>query len=133
MNEIKALTAIAFGTFVKKDISSAEPSPYFAKPPYTAFAMNDKEPNGLHGIYNAQGINCLRFKDKPGAICTTKENAIALAESWNGLATPKKEAPQRPWVGLTGDEREQHRNDWRSNIHDKEFQAIEAKLKEKNA
>ena len=40
--------------------------------------------------------------------------------------------PQRTWVGLTEDEREQHRDDWQSNIHDKEFQAIEAKLKEKN-
>ena len=40
--------------------------------------------------------------------------------------------PKRPWVGLTDEEREQHRNDWHSNIHDKEFYAIEAKLKEKN-
>jgi hypothetical protein len=39
---------------------------------------------------------------------------------------------QRQWVGLTPEEREQHRDDWRSNIHDKEFRAIEAKLKEKN-
>jgi hypothetical protein len=38
----------------------------------------------------------------------------------------------KPWVGLTDEEREQHRDDWRSNIHDKEFRAIEAKLKEKN-
>jgi hypothetical protein len=42
-------------------------------------------------------------------------------------------AAQRQWVGLTDEEREQHRDDWRSNIHDKEFRAIEAKLKEKNA
>jgi len=41
-------------------------------------------------------------------------------------------AAKRQWVGLTEDEREQHRDDWRSNIHDKEFRAIEAKLKEKN-
>ena len=40
--------------------------------------------------------------------------------------------PKREWVGLTEEEREQHRNDWHSNIHDKEFYAIEAKLKEKN-
>jgi hypothetical protein len=39
---------------------------------------------------------------------------------------------QRTWVGLTDEEREQHRNDWRSNIHDKEFRAIEAKLRSKN-
>ena len=41
-------------------------------------------------------------------------------------------AAQRTWVGLTDEEREQHRNDWHSNIHDKEFRAIEAKLKERN-
>ena len=41
-------------------------------------------------------------------------------------------AANRQWIGLTEDEREQHRDDWRSNIHDKEFRAIEAKLKEKN-
>jgi len=41
-------------------------------------------------------------------------------------------SPKREWVGLTEEEREQHRNDWHSNIHDKEFYAIEAKLKEKN-
>lgn len=41
-------------------------------------------------------------------------------------------AAQRPWTGLTPEERQQHRDDWHSNIHDKEFQAIEAKLQEKN-
>lgn len=46
------------------------------------------------------------------------------------LATPP--AAQRQWVGLTEEEREQHRDDWHANIHDKEFRAIEAKLKEKN-
>jgi hypothetical protein len=46
-----------------------------------------------------------------------------------GDTTPPE---QRQWVGLTDEEREQHRDDWRSNIHDKEFRAIEAKLKEKN-
>lgn len=45
----------------------------------------------------------------------------------------EKEAEQRkPWVGLTSEDREQHRSDWHSNIHDKEFNAIEAKLREKN-
>jgi hypothetical protein len=40
--------------------------------------------------------------------------------------------PKREWVGLTDEEREQHRNDWHSNIHDKEFYAIEQALKDKN-
>ena len=83
MTEIDALIRIAYDTFTCGDISSAEPNPYFAKPPYTPFAMNDAYHEGLHGIYNAQGINCLRFRDKRGSVFTTKENAIALAESWN--------------------------------------------------
>ena len=83
MTEIDALISIAYDTFACRDISSAEPNPYFAKPPYTPFAMNDKYPEGVHGIYNSQGINCLCFRDKRGAVFTTKENAIALAESWN--------------------------------------------------
>lgn len=44
----------------------------------------------------------------------------------------KSPPAQRTWVGLSEEDREQHRNDWHSNIHDKEFQAIEAKIKEKN-
>jgi len=83
MTEIDALIRIAYDTFVCGDIRSAEPNPYFAKPPYTPFAMNDAYPEGAHGIYNAQGINCLRFRDKRGSVFTTKEHAVALAESWN--------------------------------------------------
>jgi hypothetical protein len=54
-----------------------------------------------------------------------KHKARELAEHFYSLA-------QRQWVGLTDEEREQHRDDWRSNIHDKEFRAIEAKLRSKN-
>ena len=50
----------------------------------------------------------------------------------DGHVVGKVRKPKREWVGLTDEEREQHRNDWHSNIHDKEFYAIEAKLKEKN-
>jgi hypothetical protein len=48
------------------------------------------------------------------------------------ITLDKLEAVKRQWVGLSAEEREQHRDDWHSNIHDKEFRAIEAKLKEKN-
>jgi hypothetical protein len=41
-------------------------------------------------------------------------------------------AAQQPWVGLSQEERDQHRDEWLSDIHDKEFRAIEAKIKEKN-
>ena len=40
--------------------------------------------------------------------------------------------PAAQWVGLTDEEREAHRDSWKSNIHDEEFEEIEAKLREKN-
>lgn len=39
---------------------------------------------------------------------------------------------RKPWVSLSEEDREQHRDSWRSNIHDKEIKAIEAKLRELN-
>lgn len=57
---------------------------------------------------------------------------LTFYNSGTGRDVPLYLAPQRTWVGLTDEEREQHRNDWHSNIHDKEFRSIEAKLKEKN-
>ena len=83
MTEIEALIVITASTFACNDAKSAEPNPYFARPPYKPFLMNAAYPDGAHGIYNAQGFNCLRFRDKPGAVFTTKENAIALTERWN--------------------------------------------------
>jgi hypothetical protein len=49
----------------------------------------------------------------------------------DGVHTGKQLA-KREWVGLTEEDREQHRDDYRSNIHDDEFASIEAKLREKN-
>ena len=57
----------------------------------------------------------------PGCLCTTASPFTYAVQQ-----------PQREWVELTDEQREKHRNDWHSNIHDKEFKAIEAKLKEKN-
>ena len=53
-----------------------------------------------------------------------------LAEQIVGLLTHPQPAAQ--WVGLTDEEREAHRDLWKSNIHDEEFEEIEAKLREKN-
>jgi hypothetical protein len=61
----------------------------------------------------------------------TARECIELA-NWLAANTTSLPAAQRQWVGLTDEEREQHRDDWRSNIHDKEFRAIEAKLRSKN-
>ena len=67
---------------------------------------------------------------------TPEDEAFEDIERRQGGGFPAKRAmaadKRREWVGLTDEEREQHRNDWHSNIHDKEFKAIEAKLKEKN-
>jgi hypothetical protein len=70
--------------------------------------------------------------------CKQTEPVQAGQVTWDASAPfvmtphPAFAKPQRTWVGLTDEEREQHRNDWHSNIHDKEFRSIEAKLKEKN-
>lgn len=64
-----------------------------------------------------------------------QSNPHTAIDAWNNRemlrATPQAQ-PARERVGLSEEDREQHRNDWYSNIHDKEFRAIEAKLKEKN-
>lgn len=33
---------------------------------------------------NAQGVNCLTFPSKPGAVVTDYESAKKIAEVWNG-------------------------------------------------
>ena len=83
MTEMDALIRIAMVTFVCDDPSSARPNKYFAKPPYKPFPMNDEFPDGSHGIYNAHGVNCLTFANKPGAVSTGKQNAFEIAERWN--------------------------------------------------
>ena len=60
------------------------------------------------------------------------ENLEVVDEREFGAFRVYTHPPQRTWQGLTDEEREKHRDDWHSNIHDKEFKAIEAKLKEKN-
>ena len=69
-------------------------------------------------------------KEKPETAAGELKPRFTLRPVCFADTTPP--AAQRQWVGLTDEEREQHRDDWRSNIHDKEFRAIEAKLKEKN-
>ena len=57
-----------------------------------------------------------------------KHHARELAEHFIKHTRPQPAA----WVGLTDEEREAHRDSWKSNIHDEEFEEIEAKLREKN-
>lgn len=79
-----------------------------------------------------------------------KDEALKLAKVWferntygdeavdvyealcEALAEPAQQEPvwktdggiprfKKPWIGLSEEDREQHRNDWNSNIHDKEW------------
>ena len=96
---------------------------------YTSFAewANDYVRANLHKLKPAQQEPVARVFNK--SISWRPCDIAGLP-----AGTPLYTSPpaQRTWVGLTDEEREQHRNDWHSNIHDKEFRAIEAKLKEKN-
>ncbi len=63
---------------------SAVPARYFANPPYRAELINEK--TGWAGVMNKDGINCLTFADKPGAVVTDYESARRIAEEWNQAA-----------------------------------------------
>ena len=62
---------------------SAIPAKHFATPPYKA--MPSGGDNDWWYVQNAQGVNCLTFSEKPGAVMTTKENALKIAEHWNTI------------------------------------------------
>ena len=59
----------------------ARPATYFAKPPYRAELFSAK--TGWAGVMNRDGVNCLTFNDKPGAVITSIENAEKIAAEWN--------------------------------------------------
>ena len=59
---------------------SAHPSPGFAIPP---FAVEDYPIGSC--VVNAQGFNCLAFRDKPGVKFTPHKNAQQICDLWNGL------------------------------------------------
>ena len=60
----------------------AMPNKHFANPPYRAELFYEK--SGWSGVMNAQGVNCLTFPSKPGAVVTDYESAKKIAEVWNG-------------------------------------------------
>ena len=63
------------------DTSEAFPDPFFAKPPYKAALFNEK--SGWSGVMNANGVNCLRFRSKPGAVVTDFATAQKIATKFN--------------------------------------------------
>lgn len=62
-------------------IMNAVPAKYFAFPPYRAEDLGGKMK--WWGVMNRDGVNCLTFPDKPGAVVTTEERATQIADEWN--------------------------------------------------
>ena len=38
---------------------------------------------------NCNGVNCLTFESKPGAVVTDESNAVQIAEDWNKAYAPR--------------------------------------------
>lgn len=60
-------------------ITNAVPVKSLAVPPYQA----EKFSNQWSGVMNANGVNCLTFPGKPGAVVTDHDSAIRIAVEWN--------------------------------------------------
>jgi hypothetical protein len=58
---------------------SAYPDQLFNNPPFTAHDFG----TGYACVLNRDGLNVLRFSDKPGACMTDPANAREIAERWN--------------------------------------------------
>lgn len=67
-------------------LNDAVPDANFSLPPYRA---EEFTPGGWSGVMNANGLNVLRFKSKPGACITDIETAKAIAKHWNSCFTSK--------------------------------------------
>jgi len=94
--------------------------------------MSEEYSVGYSEGYQA-GWNAAMDATPPAAPVQEPDHSDELTIAYmSGVHRGKELAAQRQWVGLTDEERDQHRDDWRSNIHDKEFQAIENLLRSKN-
>lgn len=62
-------------------INDAKPAEFLNKGPFRAELFNEK--TGWAGVMNAQGVNCLTFKSKPGAVVAEFETCKIIAEKWN--------------------------------------------------
>jgi hypothetical protein len=74
-----------YATFASNSVASAVPCKHFALLPYRMEPMNDKFPDGLQCVMNANGFNCLSFTDCPGAKFAPKEIAQEIVSKWNGV------------------------------------------------
>ena len=63
------------------EVDDAVPSKYFAHPPYRAEQFRSDIDTA--GVMNANGINCLTFKSRPGSVLAGFETYKKIAEKWN--------------------------------------------------
>ena len=61
-------------------MTDAQPAKHFDRPPYRAEALGTK---GWWGVMNADGVNCLTFESRPGAVVTGEIEAKQIANAWN--------------------------------------------------
>jgi len=64
--------------------SGAVPAPHFAHPPYRAELFS--RVSGWAGVMNANGVNCLTYPNKPGAVVPRYARSWAIARAWNTAA-----------------------------------------------
>lgn len=65
--------------FSEETVTDAVASPGFNLPPYHVEGFK----SGQHCVINANGFNCLTFRSKPGAVFTSRENAVEIVMRWN--------------------------------------------------
>lgn len=63
---------------------TALPSKYFAVGPYRAEQVGPT----WWGVMNKNGVNCLTFAEKPGAVVTDEAHAKQIADEWNCRIKP---------------------------------------------
>jgi len=69
----------------RQAVRDAEPSPHFAKPPYKAELLGG--PYEWAGVVNANGVNVLNFRSKPGAVVSSIKTCTLIARRWNRAAS----------------------------------------------
>lgn len=79
-------------TDIEEILADAKPAANFARPPYRVENFS----NGFATILNADGINCLTFFSKPGAVLTDINSAITIANKWNEVVD-KYEPCEHDW------------------------------------
>ena len=67
--------------------ADAIPTKHFAVPPFKAVPSGGN--NRWWYVENGNGINCLTFKSKPGAVFASEAACKLIAEKWNKEATPQ--------------------------------------------